>query len=223
MTNSTSGEALPNLCVSYSIQYVTHGEEVSVYKGNLEVPNDANIANLDSWVKYKEYQQLADKYGQLRIASANAISVYRNALNDIVSWKLPKTGRMWDDRSEMSYTAVYGTEGTREHIQSVALNGLKAGQEAYDHKQAQDDANDAAKWRALLNCARIVHVGSVGLDQPLPDNFAHLTISFSTIRDTDVAQSAANLLDKFARIAFVTSRGAPRGEFDPPLGDEHVT
>lgn len=63
------------------------------------------------------------------------------------------------------------------------------------------DAADAAKWRALRDCARITAMGCAGLTQPhnVDDAYAHLTLNFWTgIDDGDPGPAyAREWLDKF--------------------------
>lgn len=42
------------------------------------------------------------------------------------------------------------------------------------------DAQDAARWRALIGCARIRPIGSAGIEQPDPDHHAHLGLELWT-------------------------------------------
>lgn len=64
-----------------------------------------------------------------------------------------------------------------------------------------NDAEDAAKWRALRNCARITAMGSAGLVKPQPHNYAHLTLNFWTVHDAPSEPYALEWLDKFVDIA----------------------
>lgn len=45
---------------------------------------------------------------------------------------------------------------------------------------AVDDARDAARWRAFLGSARIRMLGSAGLKEPMPNNYAHLGMEIWT-------------------------------------------
>lgn len=42
------------------------------------------------------------------------------ALEKIAKWEMPETGRTWDDGTPMSYAALYGSNGERDHIKSIA-------------------------------------------------------------------------------------------------------
>lgn len=42
------------------------------------------------------------------------------------------------------------------------------------------DAEDAARWRALYNCARITAIGSAGLEKQNPEGYGHVTLNFWT-------------------------------------------
>lgn len=62
--------------------------------------------------------------------------------------------------------------------------------------ETEDDAEDAAKWRALRNCDRITAMGSAGMDSP--DPYAHLTLNFWTgYSGTAGPGWAREWLDKF--------------------------
>jgi Lar family restriction alleviation protein len=59
------------------------------------------------------------------------IAVLRTALERIVAWEMPKTGRYWDmhnesPENEMSYEACYGTHGEKAVIQNIAREALEA-------------------------------------------------------------------------------------------------
>lgn len=65
------------------------------------------------------------------------------------------------------------------------------------------DAEDAERWRALVNCGRISAMGCAGLgDVPHDNNYAHLTINMWTVFP-DVASDPVALqwLQKFTDIA----------------------
>lgn len=58
---------------------------------------------------------------------------------------------------------------------------------------AQCDAKDAERWRALLGSARIRMIGSSGLREPMPNNYAHFGMEIWTIYGSslDADQRAA--------------------------------
>lgn len=78
--------------------------------------------------------------------------------------------------------------------QRAELESLKA-------NPAETDASDAAKWRALRNCARITAAGSAGLIQPHPDNYAHVTLSFWSVHDSPGDLWPREWLDSFVAAA----------------------
>lgn len=39
---------------------------------------------------------------------------------------------------------------------------------------------DAKRWRAFLNCARIRVLGTAGIREPMPDNYAHIGLEVWT-------------------------------------------
>jgi hypothetical protein len=52
--------------------------------------------------------------------------VMRQALERIERWfgEFPETGQTWDDGSPMGYGAVYGSNGERDYMRSVARAAL---------------------------------------------------------------------------------------------------
>jgi hypothetical protein len=63
------------------------------------------------------------------------------------------------------------------------------------------DVADAAKWRALRNCARITAMGSAGIVTQQPNNYAHLTLNFWTVHDTPGDPVTLAWFDEFVEIA----------------------
>lgn len=53
--------------------------------------------------------------------------IMKEALESIVEWKLPPTGRFWDDEKKepMSYETVYGFGWARDYIKAIAKEALK--------------------------------------------------------------------------------------------------
>jgi hypothetical protein len=72
------------------------------------------------------------------------------------------------------------------------------------------DVADAAKWRALRNCARITALGSAGIVTQRPNNYAHLTLNFWTVHDTPGDPMTLAWFDEFVEIA-------QRAQADPAL------
>lgn len=64
--------------------------------------------------------------------------VMKEALEEIKYWRLPDTNQYWDkeETQPMSFEALYGSNGARDYIKSIAEE-------------------------ALLNCKRVVKIGSV--------------------------------------------------------------
>lgn len=50
----------------------------------------------------------------------------REALCVIAKWKLPPSGKTWDDGTPMSYGAAFGSNGERDYVRTVASNALAA-------------------------------------------------------------------------------------------------
>lgn len=51
---------------------------------------------------------------------------YRAALKRIAKWfdEFPPTGRKWNDGTEMSYSAAFGSNGERDYMRKVASDAL---------------------------------------------------------------------------------------------------
>lgn len=64
------------------------------------------------------------------------------------------------------------------------------------------EAEDAANWRALINCARMTAMGSAGLTgAPTANNSAHLTINLWTVHEDHGDAFAREWLKKFVALA----------------------
>lgn len=101
--------------------------------------------------EYEGLEQIADALngfeGNLRISTALEINQHcdnqmlktendylkaenskmRQALEVVANWRLPSTGKFWnDDKTDpMSYGACYGSSGERDYIKSIATEALK--------------------------------------------------------------------------------------------------
>jgi isochorismate hydrolase len=60
---------------------------------------------------------------------------------------------------------------------------------------------DAERWRALINCARIRIVGSAGIVVKNPDGYAHLAIEIWTKHLAKSEPDAVKILTEFADMA----------------------
>jgi hypothetical protein len=76
-------------------------------------------------------------------------------------------------------------------------------------------ANDA-RWRAVLNCARLRALGSAGIEKPNAEGYAHLGLEMWTHYDAPTEPIAQEWLTKFADacVALDTARK------DTPCGKE---
>lgn len=92
---------------------------------------------------------------------------------------------------------------THAAVPAVLRESFTAGWDARAAIDAPNDADaeDAAKWRALRNCARITALGSAGLGAPRDDHYAHLTLNFWTVHEAVGPTYAVEWLDKFIAIA----------------------
>jgi hypothetical protein len=84
------------------------------------------------------------------------------------------------------------------------------------HPETNCDAEDAEKWRALRNCARITGIGSAGLGRETAADYAHVTLNFWTCTDNTYGgdpgpEWAREWLDQFVEKA----RRALKSDSDP--------
>lgn len=119
-----------------------------------------------------------------------------------------------------------GSTSLEEIVQAVNaaavfndVSPLESGRQA-----SQGDANDAARWRALLNSARIRPLGSAGIRVPEERHYAHLGLELWMVFGkslTDEAQrvrlAEENALGRewligYADIAELAQQAAPQGE-----------
>lgn len=56
--------------------------------------------------------------------AADEIERLRETLERIVEWRMPPTGRTWEDGSPMSFGAAYGSNGERDLVRKWASNAL---------------------------------------------------------------------------------------------------
>lgn len=61
--------------------------------------------------------------------------------------------------------------------------------------EAVRDAEDAARWRAFIGCARIRPLGSAGLEQPDPNNYAHMGLEIWTVYGRDYSPELLKKMD----------------------------
>lgn len=49
------------------------------------------------------------------------------ALNKVLNWELPETGKFWnaDETQPMSYQAAYGSEGAKEYFQKIVKAAIE--------------------------------------------------------------------------------------------------
>lgn len=92
----------------------------------------------------------------------------------------------------------------------------------YTPQSQPDSERDAERWRALLNSARIRMIGSAGLNQPEPNNYAHFGMEIwtrygSSLNDEQRAEMERGnelgraWLTKYAEIAMAAQQGEKGG------------
>jgi hypothetical protein len=68
-----------------------------------------------------------------------------------------------------------------------------------------EDAEDAAKWRALVGCARIRVLGTAGVYEQLPDGYAHIGLELWTKHPASSTPASIEEFEKFVAIARATA------------------
>jgi len=69
---------------------------------------------------------VAQEFNKTNKALRDRVKVLEDALGRIEKWhgEFPKTGRQWNDGTEMSYAAAYGTNGERDYMREIARLAL---------------------------------------------------------------------------------------------------
>lgn len=83
--------------------------------------------------------------GQPNAPVAGEVEMLREALAYIAAWKLPPTGKFWDEPENtrpMSYGACFGSNGERDHMREVARRALST--PAQPNARAGDAVRDYA-------------------------------------------------------------------------------
>jgi len=70
--------------------------------------------------EYVLYTDHADEMDKLRARLEVAVG----ALEAVNGWKMPETGRHWDDGEIMSYGACFGSNGERDFIRNLSREAL---------------------------------------------------------------------------------------------------
>jgi hypothetical protein len=106
----------------------------------------------------------------------------------------------------------YMPESSVRHQLRIALSCITDLQRAM--QPPGSDAEDAARWRALIGCARVRVLGTSGIYRPNPDGFAHIGVEFWTKHPTPSTSEAIEDLTNFATIAAGTrpTKGDSRGD-----------
>lgn len=92
----------------------------SLLKENQELKERLNQANISKEAFMKESIKLKAENERFKAINEELV----NALQIIADWKLPESGKSWDDDTPMSYEAAYGSNGARDFIRSVAEQAL---------------------------------------------------------------------------------------------------
>lgn len=102
--------------------------------------------------------------------------------------------------------AIEFLDKCRADVSSLDVGALKDAHEWFEEtarsvaNASDTDAVDAAKWRALRNCARITAMGSAGMERP-NDADAHVTLNFWTHNDREKEAHPRQWLDIFVKKA----------------------
>jgi hypothetical protein len=129
--------------------------------------------------------------------------------------------------------AIENMEACVRHAQSIssALHLAAPSSTDASAQAAQADMRDAARWRAFLGSSRIRPLGSAGLNEPMPNNYAHLGLEMWTTGDwsdcpPDLAKRLAHenkvgieWLTKYADIAIEAQKACtPADDSQPAVG-----
>lgn len=87
---------------------------------------------------------------------------------------------------------VYAEELDQAIDANMGYNPLEAPRAALP----EDDKTDAARWRALLNSARIRPIGSAGIKEPEENYYAHLGLELWTLYGKNLTDEWRERLEK---------------------------
>lgn len=75
-----------------------------------------------------------------------------------------------------------------------------------EFQEALTTHNDARRWNALLNCARIRVIGSAGFNSEMPPDYRHMGIEIWTEHPAKTQGDAREQLCEFADVAWKLDR-----------------
>lgn len=153
------------------------------------------------------YSARAERYGSVRIGLSDALGILaalRMAPQPRADEQIDHTIRRIDHtirRIEECELSMDDSEGLVAML--TELKQRRAGQ------PQGNDAEEAAKWRALRNCARITAMGSAGCrpgGQSFDGPTAHVTLNFWTHNERETELYPRAWLDVFVEKALAKSR-----------------
>ena len=118
----------------YDIGIRVRGPVVSGYMAFLgckswhhEAQQLEQIANAE-FIAACDRETILSILGQLEAMRAENVKL-RDALTTVREWEFPRTLRTWDDGTEMSYGAAFGSQGEQHYMQKIASDALATSQE----------------------------------------------------------------------------------------------
>jgi hypothetical protein len=101
-------------------------EEETLSKGNTaEQPVEDNEL-LKAKALVRHYMREVSEMRHLLVLRLDEVEALRTALQTVSEWKLPETGKFWDNEQKepMSYEAAWGSNGVRDYMRNVARTAL---------------------------------------------------------------------------------------------------
>ena len=132
--NVAKGEMLREERTLYFIHNRPHGSTNKNFDCNqfyawVQPDYRGDVTKEQAEVLASEIQHRYNNYSKLEETNARLLE----ALKSIANWQLPETNEFWDTKQKqsMSYEELYGSNGVRDYIKSVAKNAIA---EAEDNK-----------------------------------------------------------------------------------------
>lgn len=95
-------------------------------------------------------------------------------------------------RGQIMFTSAAGLDALEVQLRELRKEHWP---ETMAAAPAAGDALDAARWRAFIGCARIRPLGSSGLEQPDPNNYAHMGLEIWTVYGRDYSPELLKRMD----------------------------
>jgi hypothetical protein len=86
-------------------------------------------------------------------------------------------------------------QALRDFVIGAVSGAMSAAALAKQVPAQEQDKIDAARWRAFLGSARIRPLGSVGLERPEPNNYAHMGLEIWTVYGRNYSEDLLRKMD----------------------------